>query len=68
MGSRKDEKEKPFFLKHAKLQKSSVETKISSLFCKIIYDTFINAEQTITDAKPTLCTKLMLGGVQNVSG
>lgn len=41
--------------------------KSAASFAKL-YITFINAEQTITDAKPTLCTKLMLGGVQNVSG
>lgn len=41
--------------------------KSAASFAKL-YITFIDAEQTISDAKPTLCTELMLGGVQNVSG
>lgn len=56
-----------FFLNMLNCKRVQLRPKSAASFAKL-YITFINAEQTITDAKPTLCTKLMLGGVQNVSG
>lgn len=56
-----------FFLNMLNCKRVQLRPKSAASFAKL-YITFIDAEQTISDAKPTLCTKLMLGGVQNVSG
>lgn len=60
-------KKNPFFLNMLNCKRVQLRPKSAASFAKL-YITFIDAEQTISDAKPTLCTELMLGGVQNVSG
>lgn len=65
MGTRKGEKEKLIFKNMLICRTVKLKPKSAASFAKL---TFIDAEQTITDAKATLCTKLTQGCLQNVSG